>query len=492
LIRGALAVFIACLLIVAAISLQGDPGAASLTWLGWRADTTAAAGVLLIGLLALLATVFWRLLLWIVDAPRRAARLAAEARRRQGQEALARGFLESAAGNGPEARRLAARAADLAQDQSQLVRLLAAHAAEAAGDRTGAESAWRAMLGFPDMRLAAHRGLRQSALSAGDAAEALANAQAAFNLPHTAPWAWRALFEAKLEVADWSEALALTETALERKVVSPLVAGRARAALQTALADEADSRGAPAEALEAVTAAAKARPDFTPAAVLAARLQMRAGRGNRAAQILEAAWQARAHPAIWLAWRDLVTDETPPARAERLGRLVALSPNARETRFLRVEQAMTSANAEGVRRAAAALEGEPVTQRLAGLMARAASLLGDRDGARAWIARGAGAPEEPDWTDIDPAGRAFAFHPADQARAVLTYAETGDLAHPRAERGEPGMSDLPDLPAAYAASAAFVGAAEAGLPPIVDDGGFGEALQPDDAPAKRPFLGFRR
>lgn len=276
-IRGALAVFIAFLLIVVAISLQGDPGAASLTWLGWRADTTAAAGVLLIGLLALLATVFWRVLLWIVDAPRRAARLAAESRRRQGQEALARGFLESAAGNGPEARRLAARAADLAQEQPQLVRLLAAHAAEASGDRAGAESAWRAMLGFPDMRLAALRGLRQSALTAGDPVEALSHAEAAFNLPHSAPWAWRALFEAKLDAADWPGALALTEMALERKVISPLVAGRARAALQTTLAAEAEDRGAKSEARDLASAAVKARPDFAPAATLLARLDGRGG-----------------------------------------------------------------------------------------------------------------------------------------------------------------------------------------------------------------------
>jgi HemY protein len=277
LIRAALAIFVASLLIVAAISLQGDPGAASLTWLGWRADTTAAAGVLLIGLLALLATVFWRVLLWIVDAPRRAARAAAEARRRQAQDALARGFLESAAGNGPEARRLAARAAELAQEQPQLVRLLAAHAAEAAGDRAGAEAAWRAMLGFPDMRLAAHRGLWRSALAAGDPAEALAHAETAFNLPHTAPWAWRALLESKLQAADWSGALALTETALERKVVTPLVAGRARAALQTALAADAEARGERGEAHELASAAAKARPDFTPAANLLARLDGRGG-----------------------------------------------------------------------------------------------------------------------------------------------------------------------------------------------------------------------
>jgi HemY protein len=277
LIRATFALFVVSLLIVAAISLQGDPGAASLTWLGWRADTTAAAGVLLIGLLALLATIFWRLVLWIVDAPRRAARLAAENRRRQGQEALAQGFLESAAGNGPEARRAAARAADLAQEQPQLVRLLAAYAAQTAGDRIGAEAAWRAMLGFPDMRLAAHRGLWLSALAAGDASEAAANAEAAFNLPHTAPWAWRALLESKLAVADWPGALALTETALERKVVTPLVAGRARAALQTAQAAEAESRGALGEANELANAAAKAAPDFTPAASLLARLDGRGG-----------------------------------------------------------------------------------------------------------------------------------------------------------------------------------------------------------------------
>jgi len=82
-IRIALAFFLVSLLIVVAISLQGDPGVANLTWLGWRVDTTAAAGVLIIGLLALLATIFWRVLLWIVAAPSRAARArdAASARR---------------------------------------------------------------------------------------------------------------------------------------------------------------------------------------------------------------------------------------------------------------------------------------------------------------------------------------------------------------------------------------------------------------------------
>ncbi|HEY2482099.1 MAG TPA: heme biosynthesis HemY N-terminal domain-containing protein, partial [Caulobacteraceae bacterium] len=297
-IRIALAVFVVSLLIVTAISLQGDPGLASLTWLGWRVDTTAAAAVLLIGLLALLATIFWRTLLWVVEAPARAARARAETRRRQGMEALTRGFLESAAGRGPEARRLAQRASELAQETPQLVRILAAQASEAAGDRAGAENAYRAMLGFPEMRLAAYRGLMQTALAAGDGAQALANAEAAFNLSRTASWAWRALFQAKLADADWTGALALTQAAQERKIVSPLIAERARAGLNSAHAAELEAKGEVGEALEAALAAAKARPDFAPGATIAARLLMGEGRAQRAVPLLEAAWSARPHPAI--------------------------------------------------------------------------------------------------------------------------------------------------------------------------------------------------
>jgi HemY protein len=75
-----------------------------------------------------------------------------------------------------------------------------------------------------------------------------------------------------------------------------------------------------------------------------------------------------------------------------------------------------------------------------------------------WLARGAGAPQEPDWTDLDPEGRAFAYQAADWARLVMTFAETGELIHPRHERREKSLSELPELPIAYADSAAFINA----------------------------------
>jgi HemY protein len=483
-IRIAVALFFVSLLIVVAISLQADPGSARLTWLGWRVDATAAAAVLGIGLLALMATIFWRAVIWLVEAPARGRRARAEVRRRQGLEALTRGYLETASGNGAEARRLAQRAAELSEETPQLVRLLAARAAEAAGDRVAAEAAYNAMLGFPEMRLAAYRGLMRVARAAGDETAALRHIEAAFAVPHTAPWAWRALLQAKLAGGDWPGALALTQSAQERKVVSPLIAERTRAALKTATAAQAEAAGDNEAGLELAQAAAKARPDLPAAAAIAARLLIAQGRGGRAAPLLEAAWKARPHPALWLAWRDLRTDETPRERATRLAALAALNPAARESRIVEVEQALLAGDAAAARAGAASFAAEPLTRRLASLMARAANLAGERDEARAWIARGAGAPEEADWTDIDPAGRAFVFTAADWGRYALAYGENGELLHPRHERGEAGISDLPDIPAAYADSAAFISAAETGepFPPIVDDGGFGEALQPAEAP----------
>ena len=501
--RIGLTLFLLSVLIVVAVSLLGEPGAATLTWLGWQVNTTAAAGVLIIGLMALAATVFWRTLIWILAAPERTRKAGAETRRKQGRELLTRGFLAAAAGDGAEARRLAQRAADFADEAPQLTRLLAAQAAEAAGDRVAARTAYSGMLGIPDMRLAAHRGLMQTALAMADRAEALRHAAAAFALDGAGPWAWRALLEARLESGDWAGALRLVQEALGRKIVSPAIAERARAALQAASAAglESAAPSAPVDerAIDFAQAAAKASPDFTPAAVIAARLLTAAGRSARAVPLIEAAWRARPHPALWLAWRDLRTDETPRERARRLGDLAALRPADRESRILAVEQALIVGDLVGAREAAAALESEPTTRRLAALHARVAIPSGRADEARAWIIRGADAPAEADWSDIDASGRAFPYDAADWARVVASYAETGQLIHPRLERREPILGDLPQAPAGYEASAPFVthpfiAAVESGepLPPIVDDSDFGDALQAVGGEAAPPSnRGFR-
>lgn len=484
-IRTAIAVFLVVALATAVLAITGEPGRASIIWLGWRADMTAAAMVLITLLVALLTMIGWRLLLWILEAPRRAERARAEDRRRQANEALTRGFLAAAAGDGSEARRLALKAADLADEAPGLVRVLAAQAAEAAGDAVAVQAAYSAMLGFPEMRLAGHRGLMAQALAQGDKAGALLHAEQAYQLGRTARWAWRAVLEARLEAGDWNGALDLVKSALDRKVVSPIVAERARAALLAASAAQLESAADPrarSQATDFAAEAAKLQPGFAPGVVMAGRLLAADGKTSRAAQVLETAWKIAPHPALWLAYRDLKTNETPRQRAERLNSLAELNPTARESRILLVELALIEGVPDRAREAAKALEDEPLTIRIAGLFARVAFAAGQPDEARVWMARGVGAPQEPDWTDLDPEGQAFAYQPADWARLTAVYAETGELIHPRHERAERTMSELPELPVPYADASPFLLGQEAAPPPY----GVEERRYDDDEPEPPP------
>lgn len=499
--RVAFALFLVAAVAVSVLALTGEPGRASLEWMGWRIEMTAAAAALLTLFSALLFTVLWRGVIWIVEAPRRAARARAEAKRKQAIEALSRGFLAVAAGDGSEARRLAQKSAELAEDAPGLVRVLAAQAAEAAGDRAAAKSAYNAMLGFPEMRLAGLRGLMQAALADGDKLAAVRHAETAYGLARTARWAWRALLESRLEVGDWAAALQLVQGALERKIVSPVVAERSRAALLAASAaslEEAADPKARAQALDFANQSVKLKPDFAPGVVMAARLLADDGKTAKAGQLIETAWKAQPHPALWLAYRDLKTNETPKARAQRLAALAALRPEARESLILRVEAALIGGDPIAARAAARLLDQEAPTARFAGLMARVAAANGQADEARAWIARGIDAPQEPDWSDLDPEGRAFAYQREDWARLTVSYAETGQLIHPRHERRERTMSDLPEVPSAYVESTPFIRAAETGgaLMPIPDDPGVFDAPPipepPEAGPAPRRNSGARR
>lgn len=492
-IRTLLIIFTVSALATAILAITGEPGHASIVWLGWRADMTATAFVLITLAVALAAMLAWRLLIWAAEAPKRAARARAETRRRQAGEVLTRGFLAVAAGDGSEARRLAAKAADLAEDMPGLARVLAAQAAEAAGDQVAAHAAYSTMLSFPEMRLAGHRGLMQLAQAQGDRSTALEHAAQAYGQARTVRWAWRALLDARLEDADWDGALELVKSALDRKIVPPILAERARAALLAAKAAGLEASPEPkarAQAQDLAIEAAKLQPAFSPGVVMAARLLSLDGKPSRAAQVVESAWKAGPHPALWLAYRDLRTDETPRQRADRLAELARLNPEARESRILLVEQALIGGEPAAALAAATALEAEAVTARIAGLMARVQFANGRQDEARVWMARGVGAPQEPDWSDLDAEGRAFAYQPADWARLVASYAETGELIHPRHERQEKALSELPDLPMAYADSAAFLAAHESAPGPYPVEEGVYDHEEPQGP--EPPAAGRRR
>ncbi len=459
------------------IGVLHDSGTASVTWLHYRIDTSASAAVIIIGVLAFLAVAFWNLALWISRAPQRAERARADARRRHGEEAVTRGFMAIANGDGTEARRQSVKALDQS-DNIVLVRILSALAAEESGDATAARSAYSAMLSVPELRLAGLKGLVQLADKAGDTAETVRLATEAYNLPRPTMWAFETLFEAKLSAGEWGQALDLIDGALNRKLISPIFSERAKASLMAATAaqlETAPDAQTRDQAMDYALRAAKLQPQFTPAPVIASRQLLAAGKLGRAEDILESGWGAQPHPAIWLAYRDLVGGETPRERARRLQGLIDRNPRHRESRLLQLERALLINARADIIAAVAALEDDAaddvLTRRLCGLLARASQALGDHDAARTWTARAALARAEPDWSDLDAEGRAFNYGASDWSSLILTYARTATLIHPRFERGEKGLPDMPDLPARYVPSMPFIKAANKRTAPLP---------QPDD------------
>ncbi len=442
---------------------------------------------------------------WVLRAPDKLAAMRRGRQRDRGVAALEDAMIAAAGGDGRTARREARRAAVLLQ-RPAAPRLVAAQSLETAGDVVAAEAQYAAMLADSKTELVGRRGLAAAALSRKDYETAIVHATAAFAAHPTARWAFDLLFDAQVAASKWSEALVTLTDGAKRGHVPDDSARRRRAVLFTAQATRVEALD-PYQARDLAEQAANLSPAFAPAVALAARLAVLAGKGWRAASLIEDAWTVTPHPALALAYRDIKPEETPRARAERLRGLAQLNADHRESRILVAESALTFGMPTDARDAIAPLmrEEKEATARLCGLLAQIADAEGRTKEAREWVACAAIAPAEPDWSDLDPEGPAFAYTDEDWARLIYSFGDTGALIHPRHERFEPARAVAPQALLEDAAAAdARTGIAQheqdkaaRNAESAQDTGSTSEveadANEPDDAPgpAASPFRPFR-
>ena len=211
--------------------------------------------------------------------------------------------------------------------------------------------------------------------------------------------------------------------------------------------------------------------------------------------MIETAWKAAPHPALWLAYRDLeaVRRDAESSWPRGCPAKSAFSPEARESRILMVEQALVAGDAPGARTAAVALDREPLTRRLAGLQKPpsppAIATKPAPGSPAAWCA-----PQELRLVGPRSAGAgAFAYTTADDLGAAGGRLRRARRAGPPEVRAARALHEDPPRTARRLCRrrTPFIGAAETGepLPPIIDDGDFGQELQPADAadaPAAQP------
>ena len=403
--------------------LTDRPGEVVITW-PWLDHTWPGHGrietsILLAGL-ALVALVLAILLLWTIlrglwRSPEQVSLFFRHRRAVRGYLALSRGLIAIGAGDHHLARRSADEAARLSPGDP-LTLLLSAQSAQMAGDRAGAERAFRDMIKRDDTKLLGLRGLYIEAQRRGDHHAARFAAEQAAQAAPTLGWAGQAVLDDRCAAADWQGALAALEHM--KRTLDKADYRRKRAVLLTARAEAMNDSERDA-ALSAVMEAVKLAPGLVPAAALAGRRMAEAGEQRKARHILEAAWKLNPHPDIAEVYTDLRIGDSARERLTRMQKLAAKTPGEREGAIAVARAALDAHEFETARAALEPYLAQP-TRRIATLMAEIEkNEHGDQGREREWLSRAARSGGDPAWTadgvvsehwlPVTPSGRLDGF-----------------------------------------------------------------------------------
>lgn len=384
-------------LVAIAVWLADHPGDVSLSWQGWRIDTSVAVLALGVAAVAALAALLYRMWLFVRRVPRRVAGARRENRRRRGYLALTRGMVAVAAGDAAEARRQMKRADGMLGDPP-LTMLLSAQALQLSGDEQAAEKFFSAMLARPETEFLGLRGLLTQALKRGDTEKARGLAERAYRLQPRSEWAAATLFDLEAKSGAWKAARdTLTRSAKHGLVAADTHKERA-AALDFQLALEALERGDESAAVKLLRRLCEAAPGFTPAVARLARIHLDGGQGGRAATLIERAWAVAPHPDLAsLYWRARGAD-AGLARAKAAQRLARQNPDHPESHLAIAGAALEARLWGEARRHLGLAGGEAPPARVCRLMAELEeSEKGDGAAARAWLVRATLADPDPAW-----------------------------------------------------------------------------------------------
>lgn len=318
-------------------------------------------------------------------------------RERKGFQALADGLMAIASGEGRVAMSQAAKA-EKYLGRPELTNLIAAQAAELAGDTRRATEVYKRLLSNDRTRFVGVRGLMKQKLADGDTETALKLAEKAFSLKPKHQGVQDTLLQLQAEKGDWKGARNVLGAKLKQGLLPRDVFKRRDAVLALQEAKEVFSDDAPIEAREAAIAANRLSPDLIPAAVLAARGYVQAGKPKYAARVLKKAWEAQPHPDLAAAFAAIAPDESPAARLKRFESLLSANPGHEESKLLRAELQIGAEDFPAARRALGDLAETHPTSRSLTVMAAIARGEGADDAiVRGWLTRALTASRGPQW-----------------------------------------------------------------------------------------------
>jgi len=318
-------------------------------------------------------------------------------RERRGYAALSEAMMALAAGENRVAAARAAKAEKLL-DRPDLTTLITAEAAQAAGERTRAEAAYRKLVADDRSRFVGVRGLMKLKLEEGDTETAMKLAEKALALKPKHTETQDILLQLQTGGKNWHGARQTLGAKLKTGALPKDVWRRRDAVLALQEARVLLDDESTIEAREAAIAANKASPDLIPAAAMAARSYIQQGNPKAAARVLRKAWEAQPHPDLAAAFAEIAPDEGPADRVRRFHALTDIKPDHEETRLLMAELNIAAEDFPAARRALGSLVTDHPTARALTIMAAIERGSGADDAVvRGWLARALTAPRGPQW-----------------------------------------------------------------------------------------------
>lgn len=376
-------------LVAAAVWLANDPGAVSLTWHGWRLDTSV--GILLTAIILAVVIIFlaMRLLAFLGGRVEAFAAARRERRLKRGLASLGDGFAAVQAGQGQIARKFAREAATLLSDNPAVL-MLRKDAAALTGDLQDMQAAAQQMLARPETELAGLRALAAKSMKDGDVVGALSHARRALSRKDAPPWALSMVLDVEVATEHWGEALAALDSKLARETFSPGEYARLKSRLLTLQSQAMLGHGDAAGAANAAKKAMDADDTNSGGVVMFAKSMAAQGKGRKASGAVERAWAVKPSADLLGAYRILVPGESALDWARRIDGLAKAAPDHPESRLA---VAVASLEAELWGQARNRLSGLTGADTAPDIRARAAHLLanvesrerGDTDKAAAWL-----------------------------------------------------------------------------------------------------------
>ncbi len=318
-------------------------------------------------------------------------------RERRGFEAMADGLMALASGEGKLAL-IKAQRAEKFLNRPDLTNLISAQAAELAGDHVKAEEVYKRLLQDERTRFVGVRGIMKQKLAAGDTVTALRLAEKAFALKPKHEETQDVLLRLQAEADDWTGARKTLAAKLKSGSLPRDVHTRRDSVLSYAAARDALAEGDDAQAQEMAIEANRLAPTLVPAAALAARLYIKAGKPKMAVKVLKKAWEEAPHPDLAAAYAEIEPQESPAARLARFAALKQVHPDHPETLMLMSELHLAAEDFPAARRVLGDLPDRLPTARSLAIMAAIERGEGAPDQVvRGWLTRALTASRGPQW-----------------------------------------------------------------------------------------------